>query len=84
VFRFLSKPTFSWNSASSAARRAGLDSFNRREIHNPWDIKESLIRYLDPNPHRALRSRDPVHKALAIIDRRVGYRSLTELKIAPG
>ena len=56
--------------------------FNRREIHDPWNVKQSLMSYLDVNPHRALRSRDPIHKAFAIIDRRVGYRSLTALRIA--
>ena len=59
------------------------DFFNRREIHDPWNVKQSLISYLDLNPYRALRSRDPIHKAFAIIDRRVGYRSLTALRIAP-
>jgi len=59
------------------------DFFNRREIHDPWSVKQSLISYLGLNPHRALRSRDPIHKAFAIIDRRVGYRSLTALRIAP-
>jgi hypothetical protein len=59
------------------------DFFNRREIHDPWNVKRSLISYLNLNPHRALRSRDPIHKAFAIIDRRVGYRSLTALRIAP-
>ena len=59
------------------------DYFNRREIHDPWNVKQSLIGYLDVNPHRALRSRDPIHKAFATIDRRVGYRSLTALRITP-
>lgn len=59
------------------------DFFNRREIHNPWNVTQSLVRYLDLNPHRALRSRDPIHKAFAIVDRRVGNRSLTALRIAP-
>ena len=59
------------------------DFFNRREVHNPWNVKQSLTSYLELNPHRALRSRDPIHKAFAIVDRRVGYRSLTTLRMAP-
>lgn len=54
---------------------------NRREIHDPWNVKQSLITYLNLNPHDALRSRDPIHKALAIVDRRIGHRSLMSLEI---
>src|SRR5262249_1186705 len=55
--------------------------FQRRELHDPDDVVTLLKSYLDLNPRMALRSTDPILRALAIIDRRIGVRSLKQLKV---
>lgn len=66
----------------SIDRELVRDLLIQREIHDPWDVKNSLISYLNLNPVRALRSRDPIHRAFSIIDRRVGQRSLKGLSVS--
>jgi hypothetical protein len=55
--------------------------FERRELHDPDDVVTLLKSYLDLDPRMALRSNDPVLRALAIIDRRIGVRTLQQLKV---
>jgi len=77
------------------ARRTGLSQWGdgkeanslehiltEREIHAPTDITSSIRTYFDLDPQVALRSSDPILKALAIIDRRIGLRTLKSLEIA--
>ena len=52
-----------------------------REIHDYQDVGDSLRAYLDLDPHEALASQDPILKALAIIDQRIGKRTLRKLTI---
>lgn len=52
-----------------------------REIHDYQEVGDSLRAYLDLDPHEALRSQDPILKALAIIDRRIGKRTLRSLVV---
>jgi len=58
------------------------DILARREIHDYHDVGDSFRAYLDMDPHEALASQDPVLKALAIIDRRVGKRTLRKLRVS--
>jgi len=53
-----------------------------RNVLNPADITSSIRTYLDLDPKIALCSSDPVLKALAVIDRRTGRRTLNALEMA--
>jgi len=52
-----------------------------REIHAPSDITSSIRTYFDLDPLLALTSSDPILKALAMIDRRIGRRTLKSIKL---
>jgi hypothetical protein len=58
------------------------DILQRREIHDPRDITSSIRTYFDLDPQIALTSSDPILKALAIIDKRIGKRTLKSIKLA--
>lgn len=58
------------------------DLISKREIHNPSDITSSIRTYFDLDPRVALASSDPILKALAIIDRRIGRRTLAKMELA--
>lgn len=51
------------------------------EIHLPQDVGDALRCYLDLPIHEALKSNDPVIRALSLVDRRVGKRTLLEMQI---
>lgn len=53
-----------------------------REVHAATDVVGTLRTYLDLDPKVALTSTDPLLKALAIVDRRVGSRTIRELKVS--
>ena len=53
----------------------------KEEIHSPRDFGEAMRVYLDSPIHEALESSDPLVKAFAIVDRRVGKRMLGKLEI---
>ena len=53
----------------------------RREIHEPQYMGEAMRAYLDLSIDEALKSDNPLIKALAIVDRRVGKRTLERLEI---
>jgi hypothetical protein len=57
-------------------------SLMRREIHAPQDITSSIRTYFDLDPHIALTSSDPILRAFAMIDKRIGRRTLKEIKLA--
>ena len=59
-----------------------LDVLARREIHDYREVGDSLRAYLDLDPHEALTSQNPILRGLAMIDRRVGERTLKKLKIS--
>lgn len=58
-----------------------VDVLARREMHDYRRVGDSLRAYLDLDPHEALTSCDPILRALAIIDGRVGKRTLKKLMI---
>jgi len=74
--------------ARTEAKHAGLrgeqiESFlAEKEIHNPGNFGDAMRVYLDSTIHEALESSDPFVKAFAIIDRRVGKRTLDKLELS--
>ena len=53
----------------------------RREIHEPQHMGEAMRAYLDLPIDEALKSDNPFIKALSIVDRRVGKRTIEKLQI---
>jgi len=53
----------------------------RREIHEPQHMGEAMRAYLDLAIDEALKSDNPFIRALAIVDRRIGKRTLAKLEI---
>ncbi len=54
----------------------------RDEIHPPQQLGDAMRAYLDMPIKSALQSQNPFIRSLAIIDRRVGKRTLQRLAIA--
>jgi hypothetical protein len=61
--------------------KKALDVLTANEIHDAGDVVSTFRTYLDLDPKVALTSTDPILKALAIGDRRIGVRSLQRLKL---
>jgi hypothetical protein len=55
---------------------------DEREIHTPRDFGEAMRQYLDMPIADALGSSNPLLKAFAIVDRRVGKRTIEQLEIS--
>jgi len=51
-------------------------------IHSPQDFGCAMRAYLDMPVDEALKSSDPIVRAFAIVDRRVGKRTLARLDLA--
>ena len=58
-----------------------IDMLDRRELHDNEQLVGSMRAYLDMAVSDALKSDNPFIKALAIIDRRVGSRTLKKVEI---
>ncbi len=50
--------------------------------HDQWSLHNGLSSYLDLTIDQALVSSDPLHRALAMIDRRLGRRRFEALKLS--
>jgi len=57
-------------------------ALSRREVHAPVDVTSSIRTYFDLDPRIALAWSDPILKALAMLDRRIGRRTLRAAKLA--
>lgn len=55
--------------------------FRKDEIYSPHDVWASLESYLDLQPQVALQLTDPILKAMAMVDRRIGVRTLKQLNL---
>lgn len=55
---------------------------SERGVYSQKEFKRLLAEYLDLDPHVALTSAIPLTRALAVIDKRVGRRSLARFAIA--
>jgi hypothetical protein len=53
----------------------------KNEIHRPKDFGDAMRDYLDMSISEALKSSDPLVKAFALVDRRLGRRTLAKLDI---
>jgi hypothetical protein len=51
--------------------------------HDEWTLHDALAGYLDLALPGALASEEPVHRALALIDRRLGRRRFEGLHLGP-
>jgi hypothetical protein len=54
----------------------------RTEIQGPGDFGDAARAYLDMSVAEALKSSDPIVRAFAIVDRRVGKRTLAKLDLS--
>jgi hypothetical protein len=52
-----------------------------KEIHNPKNFGDGMRRYMDLTIYEALRDADPLIRAFAIVDRRVGKRTFAKLEV---
>jgi hypothetical protein len=51
--------------------------------HNQWSLHDALAAYLDLALPAALSAEEPVHRGLALIDRRLGRRRFEALRLPP-
>jgi len=51
-------------------------------IQNKYQFEDDLYEYLRTSAHKALKSNNIVHKSLAIIDRRIGKRTLVSPELS--
>ncbi|MBV9929060.1 MAG: hypothetical protein JOZ96_28875 [Acidobacteria bacterium] len=58
------------------------DFLKAREIHGPGDFGNAMRAYLDMPVGEALNSSDPLVRAFALVDRRVGKRTLEKFEIS--
>lgn len=68
-----------WSEAEEG--KLAHDILTRAEIHDASVTVYTFREYLDSDPQNAIVSSDPVLKSLAIIDRRIGQRTLTKLRV---
>ena len=57
------------------------ESLREKEIHSPKDFGVAMRAYVDMPIMEAVVSSDPLIKAFALVDRRLGKRTLAKLKI---
>jgi hypothetical protein len=62
--------------------QALVAALEAREIHEPQAMGDVMRAYLEMPIDEALESSDPFIKALALVDRRVGKRTIASLEIA--
>ena len=74
--------------AEAAAHQSGLhgdeikSALREVEIHGPRDFGDAMRSYLATPVNAALKSPDPIVRAFAIVDRRVGKRTLATLDLS--
>jgi hypothetical protein len=57
------------------------EALNKQEIHDTEQIVGAMRKYLDLSIEEALQSDNPFIKALAVIDRRTGKRTIEKLQL---
>lgn len=68
-------------SAGGKEGKTAEDILTSREIHDAGDVVSSFRTYLDLDPQIALTSTDPILRALAMVDRRIGTRTLRSVRV---
>ena len=61
--------------------KAATDILSKRGIHDAADVVSSIRTYLDLHPQIALTSSDPILRGLAMLDKRIGKRTLKDLEV---
>jgi hypothetical protein len=61
-----------------------VDDRMRDEVHLPQDVGDALRAYIDLPIGVAIESNDPFIRALSIVDRRTGRRTLERMQIGEG
>lgn len=86
--RVFSCKHYSYELAEAEAYHGGLrgeqvkELLCEKEIHRPKDFGDAMRAYLDMPISEALESIDPLVKAFALVDRRIGKRTLEKLEIS--
>ena len=79
---------YPYERAEFAAHLSGLHDDEAKsalravEIHSPGDFGDAMRSYLDMSVGDALQSPDPIVRAFAIVDRRVGKRALAKVDVS--
>jgi hypothetical protein len=60
------------------------DILTKQAIHDPSDVTSSIRTYFDLDPQTSLMSGDPILRGLAMLDRRVGKRTLEQINLSDG
>ena len=85
--RVFSCKHYSYECAEAEAYHGGLrgeqvkELMQAKEIHRPKDFGEAMRAYLDMPIAEAVKSPDPLVRAFALVDRRLGKRTLAKLEI---
>lgn len=69
------------NRANSEAYWAGVERVQQRGVYESVQVSDSLFEYLNMSIDNAFHSVDPVVRAIAALDRRVGHRRLKALDV---
>jgi hypothetical protein len=73
--------------AEAEAYQGGLrgeqvrEQLRQKEVHRPKDFGDAMRAYLDMPIREALESKDPLVRAFAIVDRRLGKRRIAKLEL---
>ena len=73
--------TLSWYAYHLKHRDTGEQSREMRGVHLPQQLGDAMRMYLDIPVKIALQSKDPFVRSLAIVDRRVGVRTLQAINV---
>ena len=85
--RVFSCKHYPYERAEAEAYHGGLrgeqvkELLREKEIHRPKDFGDAMRAYLDMPISEAVKSSDPLVKAFALVDRRLGKRRLAKLEI---
>lgn len=71
-----------WYEQQLLDRQKVREILTTREAHDACEVVRSFREYLDLDPHAALMSTDPICRTLAMVDRRIGKRTLAALDIS--
>lgn len=79
---------YPYERVEAAACRNGLhgdqvkELLRGKETHRPKDFGDAMRSYLDMPITKAVKSSDPLVKAFALVDRRLGKRTLAKLEMS--
>jgi len=85
IYELLKREGFSEDILSRIARNRSINEIahkkaEEQDIFSQYDFLEAAVRFLNSSIEESLNSDNSIVKALALIDRRVGKRTLNTLK----